>query len=200
MRPPSVQKPVAPPDSRRRTALVTGANRGLGLETCRQLRAQGFRVLLTSRGEKKGIEAARSLEPKAVDVLYHPLDITEPGSISALVKDLPRLAPRVDLLVNNAGIGSWGSDLRESIRTIETNYFGSCNVTDALLPFLPDGGRVVNVSSGLGELSYLGRELRSRFANPSLTRSALDSLVSSYLSELEAGKSRPAGWPYAVTV
>ena len=102
--------------------------------------------------------------------------------------------------MNNAGIGSWGSDRRESIRTIETNYVGSRNVTDALLPFLPDGGRVVNVSSGLGELSYLGRELRSRFADPSLTRSALDSLVSSYLSAVEAGESKAAGWPSAYSV
>src|SRR5438445_660711 len=108
--------------------------------------------------------------------------------------------PRFDLLVNNAGIGSWGSDRRESIRTIETNYVGSRNVTDALLPFLPDGGRVVNVSSGLGELSYLSRELRSRFADPAMTRSALDSLVSSYLSALEAGKGRAAEWPSAYSV
>jgi len=172
----------------------------LGLETSRQLLVQGFQVILTSRGEKEGIAAAQQLDPKGGDILYHPLDITEPGSISALAKDLPRLSPRIDLLVNNAGIGSWGSDRREAIRTIETNYFGSRNVTDALLPFVPDGGRVVNVSSGLGELSYLGRELRSRFADPTLTRSALDSLVSSYLSALEAGEGKAAGWPSAYSV
>src|SRR5207249_3362294 len=65
---------------------------------------------------------------------------------------------------------------------------------------LPDGGRVVNVSSGLGELSYLGRELRSRFADPSLTPSALDSLVSLYLSAVEAGEGKAAGWPSAYSV
>ena len=59
---------------------------------------------------------------------------------------------------------------------------------------------MVNVSSGLGELSYLGRELRSRFADPSMTRSALDSLVSSYLSAVEAGKGKAAGWPSAYSV
>src|SRR5438445_1111336 len=191
---------MRPPSPDRPTALVTGANRGLGLETCRQLHAQGFRVILTSRNEKKGIDAARSLDPKAIDVLYHSLDITESGSISALAKDLPHLAPRIDLLVNNAGIGSWGSDRRGSIRTIETNYVGSRNVTDALLPFLPDGGRVVNVSSGLGELSYLGRELTCRFADPSLTRPELDSLVSSYRSALEAGKGKAHGRPSAYSV
>ena len=106
MHPPSLDVAVDPAAPRRPTALVTGANRGLGLETSRQLHAEGFRILLTSRSEKKGIAAARSLDGKGGDVQYHPLDITESGSISALAKDLPSLAPRLDLLVNNAGIGS----------------------------------------------------------------------------------------------
>jgi len=184
----------------RRTALVTGANRGLGLETSVQLQEKGFRVVLTSRDEKKGIAASQKLDPKGEDVLYHQLDITDRGSITALAKDLPGLASRLDVLVNNAGIGSWGADQRASIRTIETNYFGSRDVTDALLPFIPNGGRIVMVSSGLGELSTLGRDLRPQFADPSLTRPALDSLVSSYLASLEAGEPKRAGWPSAYSV
>src|SRR5438132_3424414 len=106
----------------------------------------------------------------------------------------------LDLLVNNAGIGSWGADRRASARTIATNYFGSRDVTDALLPFIPDGGRIVMVSSGLGELSYMGRDLRPRFADPSLTRPALDSLLNSYLSDLEKGEAKSGGWPSAYSV
>jgi len=98
------------------------------------------------------------------------------------------------------GIGSWGADRRASVRTIATNYFGSRDVTDALLPFIPDGGRVVMVSSGLGELSYMGRDLRPRFADSSLTRPALDSLVNSYLTALEDGDVKSAGWPSAYSV
>src|SRR5712691_3216804 len=186
--------------SNRPTALVTGANRGLGLETSVQLRAKGFRVVLTSRDERKGIGAVRGLDPDGGDVLYHQRDITDRESISAVAKDLPALVPRLDLLVNNAGIGSWGANRRASARTIATNYFGSRDVTDALLPFIPNGGRVVMVSSGLGELSYLGRDLRARFADPSLTRPALDALVSSYLVALEAGEAKEAGWPSAYSV
>ena len=182
------------------TALVTGANRGLGLETAIQLQEKGFRVIVTSRDEKKGIAALQKLDPKGQNVLYHQLDITDRGSITAVAKDLPGLASRLDVLVNNAGIGSWGADRRASIRTIETNYFGSRDVTDALLPFIPDGGRVVMVSSGLGELSTLGRELRPQFADPSLTRPALDSLVSSYLASLEAGETKRSCWPSAYSV
>jgi len=183
--------------SDRPTALVTGANRGLGLEASVQLRAKGFRVVLTSRDEKKGTAAVRGLDP---DVLYHQLDITDRGSISAVAKDLPALVPRLDLLVNNAGIGSWGADRRASARTIATNYFGSRDVTDALLPLIPNGGRIVMVSSGLGELSTVGRDLRPRFADPSLTRPALDSLVKSYLTALEKGEVKSAGWPSAYSV
>lgn len=186
--------------SDRPTALVTGANRGLGLETCVQLRERGFRVILTSRDEDRGIAVARKLDPEGHDVVYHQLDITDRGSITALAKDFPGLASRIDVLVNNAGIGSWGADRRASVRTIETNYFGSRDVTDALLRFMPNGGRVVMVSSGLGELSTLGRELRPQFDDPSLTRPALDSLVSSYLAALEAGETKGAGWPSAYSV
>ena len=186
--------------SDRPTALITGANRGLGLETAVQLREKGFRILLTSRDEDKGIAVARKLDPEGHDVVYHQLDITDRGSITALAKDFPGFASHLDVLVNNAGIGSWGADRRASVRTIETNYFGSRDVTDALLPFMPNGGRVVMVSSGLGELSTLGRELRPQFDDPSLTRPALDSLVSSYVVALEAGETKRAGWPSAYSV
>src|SRR5205807_400345 len=172
------QKAMPPAAPEHPTALVTGANRGLGLETAVQLQEKGFRVILTSRDEKKGIAASQKLDPKGQDVLYHQLDITDRGSITALAKDLPGLASGLDVLVNNAGIGSWGADQRASIRTIETNYFGSRDVTDALLPFIPNGGRIVMVSSGLGELSALGRERRPQFGDPSLTRPALDPLGS----------------------
>ena len=200
MLPPIVDEAMPSASPNRPTALVTGANRGLGLETCIQLKADGFRVILTSRNENEGTAAARKLDPEGKDVLYHQLDITDSGSIATLAKDLPRLASQLDALVNNAGIGSWGADRRASIRTIETNYFGSRDVTDALLPFIPNGGRIVMVSSGLGELSTLGRDLRPQFADPSLTRPALDSLVSSYLASLEAGEAKRSGWPSAYSV
>src|SRR3989440_399096 len=90
--------------SDRPAALVTGANRGLGLETSVQLRAKGFRVVLTSRDEKKGTAAVRGFDPDGGDVLYHQLGITDRASISPVAKDFPGLLCRLDLLVNNAGI------------------------------------------------------------------------------------------------
>src|SRR5438552_1985742 len=116
----TTSRPRSRSASSRPTALVTGANRGLGLETSARLRSRGFRVVLTSRDKKKGTAAVRGLDPDGGDVLYHQLDITDRASISAVAKDLPALIPRLDLLVNNAGIGSWGADRRASVRTIET--------------------------------------------------------------------------------
>ena len=191
---------MRPPATDRPTALVTGANRGLGLETSNQLHQQGFRVILTSRKETAGMAATKKLDPGGRDVVYHQLDITDRESISALAGDMPRLAPRLDVLVNSAGVGSWGADRAASAHTIAVNYFGSRDVTDALLPFVPRGGRVVMVSSGMGELSYLGRDLRSKFEDPALTRPALEALVASYLRDLERGDPRKAGWPSAYSV
>ena len=188
---------MQPPTAERVTALVTGANRGLGLETSRQLREKGFRVILTSRDATKGNDAARAIDPSGRDVVYHALDVTDSGSIAALKRDLPGLTAGVDLLVNNAGVGSWGSDRRDAERTIATNYFGARDVTDALLPFLSRGGRIVMVSSGLGELSTLGRNLRPQFSDPALTRSKLDGLVASYLAAVDSGEAKRAGWPSA---
>ena len=183
-----------------RTALVTGANRGLGLETCAQLHAQGFRVVLTSRRTEEGVAAAQRIDPSRESIVHHQLDISDPKSIASLAADLKRLAPRIDVLVNNAGIGSWGSNAEKSKQTIAVNYFGSRDVTDALLPFLPRGGRIVMVSSGLGELSYLGGDLRKHFADPALTRPALEALVAAYLSDLDAGNPKHRGWPSAYSV
>jgi len=183
-----------------RTALVTGANRGLGLETCVQLRGLGFRVILTSRRKDEGIAAARGIDPSGTTVLHHPLDITKAESIANLAADLPALASRVDVLVNNAGIGSWSSDPEKDRRTIATNYHGSRDVTDAVLPFLPEGGRIVMVSSGLGELSTLGPGPRARFSDPALTRPALEALVAEYLADLDAGDRKRSGWPSSYSV
>src|SRR5256885_668977 len=93
------------------TALVTGANRGLGLETSIQLKADGFRVIPTSRTESEGIAATQKLDPDGKDVLYHQLDITDGDSIATLAKDLPRLVSQLDVLVNAVCPGGVRTDV-----------------------------------------------------------------------------------------
>lgn len=153
----------------RRVAVVTGANRGLGLETCRQLGEQGYRVVLTSRERSAGEAAARSLCEAGHDAAYHQLDVTDPSHIAALAAWLGDAMGRVDVLVNNAGIFPEGEnypnvtsalevDMATLRRTLETNTVGHLALCQALIPMMQAAnyGRVVILSSVSGRLADMG--------------------------------------------
>jgi carbonyl reductase 1 len=187
----------APP----RTALVTGANRGLGLEACRQLAQRGFRVLLTSRTENGKI-AARRLAEDGLPVEYRQLDVADPASVAALGDQLRREGARLDALVNNAGTSMGGFNAEVARTTLEVNFFGALRVTESFLDLVPEGGNVVMVSSGLGDLSSVAPALRDRFTDPRLTRDALVRLMHSFIEDVERGQHSKSGWPssaYAVS-
>jgi NAD(P)-dependent dehydrogenase (short-subunit alcohol dehydrogenase family) len=140
-----------------RIALVTGANRGIGLEVCRELAARGLRVMLTARDLSKAQEAARSVRSSG-DIVAARLDVTDPVSIRALAGE------HVDVLVNNAGIlvdedervlDLTAEDLRA---TFETNVFAPIAVCQRLVPGMVARGygRIVNVSSQAGQLTSMG--------------------------------------------
>lgn len=178
-----------------RTALVTGGNRGLGLETVRQLAERGFRVLLTSREPSQGETAAARIDAKRGRVSHRALDVTDAQSIAALADGLARDGVAIDVLVNNAGISMKGFDANVARRTLQVNFFGAMNVTDAVLPLIPAGGTIVMVSSGMGELSSVSAELRRRFLDAGLTRAGLVELMTSFVRDVEQGRHAEAGWP-----
>jgi len=177
------------------TAVVTGGNRGLGREVCRQLAEQGLHVVLTARDAKAARVAAEDLGAENLGVGAHPLDVTDLGSIKRLAKSLRETGTCVDVLVNNAGVMFRGFDADVVRKTLAVNVFGVVSTTDQLLPLLSRTGCITMVSSGMGELSTVSSALRERFENPLLSRDALDELMHEFLRDVESGRHRERGWP-----
>ena len=141
-------------------ALITGANKGIGLEIARQLGTQGITVLIGARDEKRGSEAAEKLQAENIDAHAVQLDVTNQQSIDAAAKHIQSEFGKLDILVNNAGIAIDNAppsqlDMEILRRTYETNFFGVFAVTKAMLPLLrkAQAGRIVNMSSGVGSLT-----------------------------------------------
>ncbi len=146
-----------------RIALITGANKGLGLETARQLGKQGITVLIGARDSGRGTAAVAQLTKDGVTAAYAVvIDVTDAKSINAAVADVTRRFGRLDILVNNAGVLDYTTDTGPSTTpqatfrsTFETNVFGLVAVTQAFLPLIraSDAGRIVNLSSILGSIA-----------------------------------------------
>ena len=147
-----------------RVAVVTGGNRGLGLETCRQLGARGLMVVLTARDPGAGRDAASGLRADGLDVRFRRLDVTEPGHVEELSAFLSEEVGRIDVLVNNAGVyldrgvAALDVDPEAVRRTMEVNAYGPLRLCQALVPMMrrQGYGRVVNVSSGSGAFDEMG--------------------------------------------
>jgi NAD(P)-dependent dehydrogenase (short-subunit alcohol dehydrogenase family) len=169
-------------------ALVTGANRGIGFEVCRQLASRRFVVLLTARDAAKANEAAKQLSAAGhVEPLV--LDVADPRSIKKAAEEVASRYGRLDVLINNAGINydTWetaaNADIDETVmETIATNLLGPWRMCQAFLPLLQKSraARIVNVSSDSGSLAEMG-------AGPpayQVTKAALNALTRTSAGEL----------------
>ncbi|XP_037487672.1 (+)-neomenthol dehydrogenase-like [Triticum dicoccoides] len=216
--------------SHKRVALVTGANRGIGLEVCRQLASGGATVVLTARDEKRGAVAVDALRELGLpDVVFHKLDVGEPSSAARLADFVRDRFGRLDVLVNNAGVSGVRMDIgdpaalhqvRTSMSAVErlewfnqrttepfeeaeeclrTNYHGTKNVTEALLPLLlsSSDARVVNVSSSYGLLRFFsGEDLKHELNDiDNLSTERLDELSGLFLKDFKNGRLDHHGWP-----
>lgn len=145
-----------------RVALITGGNKGIGLETARQLGKQKITVLIGARDQTRGREAADKLKGEGIDARPVTLDVTDAASIAAAAAQVARDFGRLDILINNAAVMQHGRDGAPGTTTVavhretfEANFFGLIAVTQAFLPLLrkSEGGRIVNLTSILGSLA-----------------------------------------------
>ena len=147
----------------KKIALVTGANRGIGLEVCRQLAERGLQVFLSARNLHAGEKASAQLRQLGGNVAFVPLDVTSPTSVQNAARTVAAQIDHLDVLVNNAAIleGDNSSILNVSEellhKTLLTNAIAPLLVTQAFMPLLAKGehGRVINVSSGSGSLNEM---------------------------------------------
>jgi NAD(P)-dependent dehydrogenase (short-subunit alcohol dehydrogenase family) len=179
----------------KRIALVTGANRGIGLEIVRQLARRGLTTVLAARDLTKGQAAAASLSTEGLDVAAVAIDVTEGESVRAGVADLLARFGRIDVLVNNAGILKEGFSPEDAsvfeapidlvMQTFATNTVGPLRLIEAIVPGMRERGygRVVNLSSGAGQLSEMG----SGFPAYRMSKAALNALTRLTAAELGPG-------------
>lgn len=171
-------------------ALVTGAYRGLGLETVKQLAEKGYTVILTGRRPEKGQTAVDKLAEQGLEVVYHNLDVTDDESIKKIRAFIRYEFGKLDVLVNNAGIhydqgnSAANPDWQVVREATDTNFIAPWKVTVALLPLLKksDQGRVVNVSSGSGSL----QDVTPGTPAYSTSKAALNMLTIQLAAELES--------------
>jgi len=173
-----------------RVAVVTGANRGIGLAIATRLAAEGMRVVLASRSASAGEEAASRYPEHAGRISVGTLDVADRGSIVDFTRWLHRTHGRCDVLVNNAAVAIDGAqdagtaDLGLVRATLEVNLFGAWQMTQALVPAMRARGygRIVNMSSGVGRLSAM----TGGIPGYRVSKTALNALTLVFADELRA--------------
>jgi len=177
-------------NSDRHVAIVTGGNRGIGHEICKELSKAGCNVVLTSRNEQEGRRAVAKLHHND-NVAYRRLDVTDSKDIASLRDWILKTYGRVDILINNAGVyldeGVSVFDVDENIMqdTIAVNFYGSFHMCRAFVPIMRQNGygRIVNVSSGYGAMSEMGGYV----AAYRISKAALNALTLIMANELRDG-------------
>lgn len=173
----------------KRIALITGANRGIGLEISRQLGAMGYTVLLGCRSEARGQTAQETLRAEGIEATFIKLDMAAAASIEAAAAQVAQGYPHLDVLVNNAGIhyDTWqracNADMAIVQEAVATNTLGPWRLSIALLPMLrrSQAPRIVNVSSGGGSIASMSGKTPAY----SVSKAALNAVTRMLARDLE---------------
>ncbi|WP_068461757.1 SDR family oxidoreductase [Hyphomicrobium sulfonivorans] len=175
-----------------RIAMVTGANRGIGLEIVKQLSRGGMLAVLCSRDVEKGKQAASKLASEGLEPPVVALDVTDDASVANAVAEVMHLFGRIDVLVNNAAIQREGMTAEQAsvldvapelaLEVFNANTLGPLRLTKAVVPIMRQGGygRIVNISSGAGQLA----EMAAGFPSYRMSKAALNALTKVTAAEL----------------
>ena len=188
-----------------RVALVNGANQGLGLAMVHDLADRldpEDVVYLASRSEARGQAARLSLGATRAEVRVIQLDVTDPGSITALANHLSSEHGGVDIVASNAAARiSKDKPQADQVRSfVGTNNHGSRELYAALEPLLNQGARYVMVASGFGQLSNLPKNLHHLFDTGRLSLDGVEATMDAYVSAVEAGRAVELGWPEWINI
>lgn len=177
----------------KKIAVVTGSNRGLGLGAVKTLAKKGYKVFLTARDSAKGEKEAKALQVEGFDVEFLSLDTASEKSIEFFAAVLAKKTDHIDVLINNAGVfldsrdGGGASALHTKgstlVDTLQTNTVGPFLLSQKLIPLLQksSAGRIVNVSSGMGQLS----EMNAGYAAYRISKTALNAVTKILAEELK---------------
>jgi len=170
-----------------RRIVVTGSNKGIGYEIVGKLLASTtpYQVVLTARNPSLGEKAVESLRVKypqsAGKVIFQQLDVNDEKSISSFADWIKATFGKIDVLVNNAGVGLPNSTEEDKKFIIKTNFLSLIKLTDKLLPLLSEDGKILMISSALGGLDIQGETLRKALEDPSLDLTKLLQVANNFL-------------------
>ncbi|KAB1214413.1 (+)-neomenthol dehydrogenase [Morella rubra] len=208
-------------EATKRYAVVTGANKGIGFETVRQLASNGVVVVLTARDEKRGLEALEKLSDSGLSdrVLFHQLDVSDPASVASLADFIRAQFGKLDILVNNAGIGGVNrviadggvgagapidrtnliQDYELAEGCLQTNYYGARRMAETLIPLLElsNAPKIVNVSSSMGQLKNIPNQWAKGVLSDAenLTEEKVDEVLREFLKDCKEGSLEAKNWP-----
>lgn len=191
--------------------LITGCNKGVGFGIIKNLAARpdNHSFIMAVRSAERGKQALEELEktvPKVSErTIIQVLDISKTESIDKFVQWVKDSGKKIDCLINNAGMAYKGDVFNEEVVrvTFQTNFYGTIDFTEKMLPYIVDSGKIITVASSAGKLSRLSsEELKKKFDNPKITRDEVFALAKQFYDNAVDGTFESKGWPrqgYAIS-
>ena len=175
----------------RRNIVITGSNKGIGYATVEKLLGGEipYDIITTSRNTKLGEEALKTLKTKyptsVSTITYHQLDVNDDKSVDDFVEWLKNTSGKLDILLNNAAIGTPHTNDEQKHNTIKTNFFSVVKLTEKIIPLLSEDGKVIMVSSSVGILSWQGPKLKKALEDENITEQQLFDLGKNVLEVIK---------------